>query len=467
MMLSAGASALMTGDIDNYQGTDLRDAVAAIQVCAGMSPSLKPGIEREIGLADAIFALQVVSGIVVLPYNPGDMGLPADYETTMISMMDTFPDTGAYDTFIAQLPESFDWRDKGVVTRAKDERHPVSPADDQGYCGSCWSFAAAGAMESKILMTGGPEYDLSEQQQVSCNTEQYGCCGGYLNAALFWTGRGTLLESCTGYGDYGTASCACKTSFPYIHCSNVSCGNMDGCPQLSYRTDKYYSVNASDTGEIKISLTQDGPAPFRFDVYEDFFAFWNKISFGAVYKQSYGSLSGGHAILLIGWDDGKQAWLCKNSWGERGGPNSDGTFWIAYSGHANNLRFGMANFTIKNTAPTTTTTTTIKPTTTTTSSSTTTTVNSSTTTTTTSASTTTTSSTSTTASTTTTTIPTDCLILQNQTVTGVKSETADCIRAGTVYIVESGANVTMDAGVIYLEPGFEARAGSSFRGTAK
>jgi len=64
-------------------------------------------------------------------------------------------------------------------------------------------------------------------------------------------------------------------------------------------------------------------------------------------------------------------------------------------------------------------------------------------------------------------MPTDCLILQNQTLIGAKSETAGCIRAGTAYIVESGANVTMDAGVIYLEPGFEARAGSSFRATAK
>ncbi len=143
---------------------------------------------------------------------------------------------------------------------------------------------------------------------------------------------------------------------------------MDRCPQLSYRTDKYYSVNAAYSNEVKISLTEDGPAPFRLDVYNDFFDFWNRISPGAVYRQSGGSRSGGHAVLLIGWDDGKQAWLCKNSWGESGGPNGDGTFWIAYSGHANGLNFGMSNFTIKDTAsPTTTsstTSTTVSPTTT-------------------------------------------------------------------------------------------------------
>jgi|GEM_PF-2394874 len=363
----------VSGDVDGSGKIDLKDVITAIQICAGISPTSAVHGENDadsdgkIGLADAVFASQVVSGKIVLPYNPGDMGVPADYETTLISMSAAFPD------MIAQLPESFDWRDNDVVTRAKDER-PVTPADHQGRCGSCWAFAAAGAMESKILMLGGPEYDLSEQQQVSCNAEQYGCCGGFLNASLLWRDRGPLRESCTDYGDYGTQPCDCNPICNTSALSKLSCDSMATCPQLSYRTDKYYSVNAAYSNEVKISLRQDGPAPFRFTVYKDFFDFWNKVSFGSVYRNSGANSDGsgpsGHAVLLIGWDDGKQAWLCKNSWGETAGPNGDGTFWIAYSGHANNLHFGMANFTIKDTAsPTTTsstTSTTVSPTTTTT-----------------------------------------------------------------------------------------------------
>jgi C1A family cysteine protease len=408
MLCAANASDAGTGDADNQDGIDLRDVIMAIQVCAGTDT---PGISLEadadgdgkIGLTDAVFALQAVSGIFVLPYNPGDMGIPDDYEANLISMIDNFPDMADYETFIAQLPETFDWRDKGVVTRAKDERHPVSPADDQGRCGSCWAFAAVGAFESKILIAGGAEYDLSEQQQVSCNTEQYGCCGGYLNAALFWRDRGPVQESCTDYGDFGTISCSCPQ-----YCSRVSCSNMDGCPQLSYRTDKWYSVETAYSSEIKISLKQEGPAPFRFDVYKDFFDFWNKTSYGAVYKHSGGSRSGGHAVLLIGWDDGKQAWLCKNSWGEKGGPNGDGTFWIAYSGHADDLRFAMENFTIKNTAaPTTTTSTTVS---------------------------TTTSTTSTTLKPTTTTMPT----MPTTTTTSTSTTTTTTIPTGGTLIWDSG-----------------------------
>jgi cathepsin L len=40
-----------------------------------------------------------------------------------------------------------------------------------------------------------------------------------------------------------------------------------------------------------------------------------------------------HVVLLIGWDDEKQAWLVKNSWGESWGEK--GFAWIRYG--SNNI----------------------------------------------------------------------------------------------------------------------------------
>lgn len=44
-----------------------------------------------------------------------------------------------------------------------------------------------------------------------------------------------------------------------------------------------------------------------------------------------GSTSGnGHELIIIGYDDTKQSWLCLNSWGANWGKNENGTVWIRY-----------------------------------------------------------------------------------------------------------------------------------------
>jgi hypothetical protein len=214
------------------------------------------------------------------------------------------------------LPASYDARDEGIVTSPKN----------QGSCGSCWAFASVGAMESHVLKQFGfGPSNLSEQQQVSCNTSMAGCSGGSSSAIRYWQNKGPLYESC----------------FPYTADDATPCIE-DQCEQLDYRVVGWHTVPTNPDG-FKSSLYEDGPSYWRYDVYSDFYNYWDQGDPGEVYVNSGGGLLGGHAVLLIGWDDAKQAYLCKNSWGG-GGPNNDGTFWIAYSGHVRDLGFGMANF---------------------------------------------------------------------------------------------------------------------------
>ena len=226
---------------------------------------------------------------------------------TYNSLLKDFPDDRA-------LPPSYDARDDGIVT----------PAKNQGSCGSCWAFAGTGAMESHLLkfLSTGP-YDLSEQQQVSCNTSMGGCSGGSLNCIKYWITHGPIFESC----------------FPYTASDATPCSYT--CDELENRVVDFYTVSNND---FKTSLYEDGPSYWRFTVYSDFSSFWHTASPGQVYTNTSSTVSGGHAVLLIGWDDSKGAYLCKNSWGTTAGPNNDGTFWIAYSGHAHSLNFDMANF---------------------------------------------------------------------------------------------------------------------------
>lgn len=226
------------------------------------------------------------------------------------------------DRLEAVHPSSYDARNAGIVT----------PAKNQGACGSCWAFASAGALESHLLKkyVAGP-YDLSEQQLLRCNTYGYSCSGGSSDAPRYWESHGPITESC----------------YPYT-AKDGSCSYS--CTEMVYRVTGWHTVTASEW-YFKDSCYNEGPSYWRYQVYSDFSdgaggGFWNTATPGAVYVNTSGTNRGGHAVLLIGWDDTKGAYLCKNSWGATGGPNGDGTFWIAYSGHANNLGFGMSNFDI-------------------------------------------------------------------------------------------------------------------------
>jgi hypothetical protein len=154
----------------------------------------------------------------------------------------------------------------------------------------------------------------------------WGCNGGNSTAIRYWEAKGPLYEG----------------HFPYTASDSTLCIE-DQLDQLGYRVTDWHTVSTT-AADFKNSLYAKGPSYWRFTVYSDFFDFWNYGAAGEVYvNQESSSYEGGHAVLLIGWDDTKAAFLCKNSWGP-GGPNKDGTFWIAYSGHAHDLGFAMVNF---------------------------------------------------------------------------------------------------------------------------
>ena len=268
--------------------------------------------------------LLVSKGVYAKGYGLGD--IPLDPETYK-KHLKVWPK----DMAVEALTESYDARSEGIVTSAKD----------QGACGSCWAFANVGAMESHLLKAGYSLSltDLSEQQLVSCDLRSYGCCGGYGSSAPYWETNVPILVSKKCIIDFGT-SC-------YEGEWTVECLASASCEQIGYRVveGSWHTVEQTVLG-FKTSLTSDGPGYWRFDVYSDFYTFWNTGHLDDVYVQESGTEQGGHAVLLIGWDDNKGAYLCKNSWGENSGPNDDGTFWIAYSGHIKNLNFGMYNFSI-------------------------------------------------------------------------------------------------------------------------
>lgn len=58
----------------------------------------------------------------------------------------------------------------------------IHPIRDQAQCGSCWAFGATEALSDRFCIEG-KDVILSPQDLVSCDANNYGCDGGYLNLA--------------------------------------------------------------------------------------------------------------------------------------------------------------------------------------------------------------------------------------------------------------------------------------------
>ncbi|MBC7235692.1 MAG: hypothetical protein H5T69_07600 [Chloroflexi bacterium] len=217
------------------------------------------------------------------------------------------------------LPSSVDWREGGWV----------SPIKDQGNCGSCYAFAAVGALESLLAIDANTPWswlDLSEAIVAFCSYQPRagGCSGGYMSyTAAHMLNEGTYLEECFRYQDHDMGCQACAN-----------------WQDNAYKIVAYQRVDQSVTA-LKAAL-QYGPLQTAFDVYGDFFSYED-----GVYEKAWGSFEGGHAVLLVGYQDtpgqyGGGYFIVKNSWGP--GWGEDGYFRIGYSQVTNEVDFGADSY---------------------------------------------------------------------------------------------------------------------------
>ncbi len=212
-------------------------------------------------------------------------------------------------------PASFDWRNYNGYNY-------VTPIRDQGNCGSCWAFATSAALESQILIgdnAPGIDLNLAEQILLSCSSAG-SCGGGYISSASnFIRDTGLPLETCYRYtAANGSCPSACLNWQNLTH-------------QI---VNWHYVATTSPTVDvIKSALNQFGPLVTTFQVYSDFYYY-----VGGVYSHTSGTYQGGHAVLIVGYDDIGQYFTVKNSWGT--GWGEAGFFKIAYSELTTATNFG-------------------------------------------------------------------------------------------------------------------------------
>jgi hypothetical protein len=236
--------------------------------------------------------------------------------------------------FFAGRP-SFDWRERGL---------DVGAVMNQGMdCNSCWAFASVDAFRSSLLLqkmrlgvrpdSSFEKMQPSVQELMNCMSEQDLCGGEWFGVAFDYMVKKGVPLSPTSPKDYTGKKGACATQ------------QFLKAIRWEYVSDRPHEVASTD--EIKKALVKHGPIVAHiFD--DDCFLFYESGVYNEKYYKTITNPDGNksivpleslapelqvepkpnHSVLIIGWDDSKQAWLIKNSWGT--GWGEGGLMWIKY-----------------------------------------------------------------------------------------------------------------------------------------
>jgi C1A family cysteine protease len=205
-------------------------------------------------------------------------------------------------------PRTLDWRDyRGA--------NWLGPIMNQGNCGSCVAFSAVATLEARYSIASNASWlrpTFSPQALFACGGG--GCDYGWMtdDAADYLKNTGVPDDACMPYTSGSTGVDA--------ECS-------DQCNDVNARSFKIASYNMPSNGRGRVDAVkralENGPLETTLRVYADFVSYSS-----GVYRHVTGENLGGHAVSLVGYDDTKQAWLIRNSWGQEWGEKGYG--WISY-----------------------------------------------------------------------------------------------------------------------------------------
>ncbi len=140
-------------------------------------------------------------------------------------------------THSATPNSTVDWVAAGAVNAVKD----------QGQCGSCWAFSAAGTLESAHKIRAGTLFSFAEQQLVDCSAENFGCNGGWQYKAFEY---------------YETSNAMAESSYTYTATDGTCAYNANNTTGKG--TTGYTNVAPDNADAMKAALA-NGPLSVSID----------------------------------------------------------------------------------------------------------------------------------------------------------------------------------------------------------
>ncbi|HOV13370.1 MAG TPA: C1 family peptidase [Spirochaetota bacterium] len=184
----------------------------------------------------------------------------------------------------------------------------------QGQQGSCVAWSSAYAYKSfheKIER----DWDLADNSHLFSPAYIYNQLNGGADNGLY---IGDALNLILNEG-----VCTLAT-MPYKENDYLTKPSNKAKQEASkYKAASVGRVNFKNKDEVKKILANNNCIVFGMNIYKNFYDYKS-----GVYKEVGGGFMGGHAMLLIGYDDDKQAYKIINSWSENWGLK--GYAWLDY-----------------------------------------------------------------------------------------------------------------------------------------